>query len=245
MCIVIQPIKKAGEVAVPMADSKGNVHMHRTFLGAWISDKEEQDMIACLGANSCTTCLAETKDLDKSQPCGLQTGKSILDKIQGIQRQLWKHASTWEFVEEAKKSQLNGVEHPFWEDLPHTDICKVICHDVLDGLHKAFTDHTAKWNIAKVTEFEMDHHFRHMPKTNGYRHFPAGISKLSQWSGHEWKDLQRLFLPTLYGRQRKGVIRVTCAELYFIYHAQWKALAESDLHCMDHFNQVYHENKNE
>ncbi|KAF8575337.1 hypothetical protein K439DRAFT_1370184, partial [Ramaria rubella] len=202
-------------------------------------------MIACLGANSCITCLAETKDLDKSQPCELQTGKSILDKIQGIRRWLGKQDSTWDFVEEAKKSQLNGVEHPFWEDLPHTDICKVICHDVLHGLHKAFTDHTAKWNIAKVTEFEMDNRFRRMPKTNGYRHFSGGISKISQWSGHEWKDLERLFLPTLYGRQRKGAIRATRAKLDFIYHAQWKALAESDLHRMDHFNQVYHENKNE
>jgi hypothetical protein len=41
MCVVMKPLKEAGERAVPMIDSKGNVHMNRCFLAAYISDKEE------------------------------------------------------------------------------------------------------------------------------------------------------------------------------------------------------------
>jgi len=81
MHVVMKPLKEAGERAVPMIDSKGNVHMNCCFLAAYISDKEEQALIFCLGGNSCTCCLAETDDLGNSQPCGLRTGQAILDKI--------------------------------------------------------------------------------------------------------------------------------------------------------------------
>ncbi|KAF8585635.1 hypothetical protein K439DRAFT_1263775, partial [Ramaria rubella] len=63
MHIVLKSMKEAGQTAVPMVDSHGNMHMNRVFLAAWISDKEEQNMLAGLGANACTTCLAETHDL--------------------------------------------------------------------------------------------------------------------------------------------------------------------------------------
>jgi hypothetical protein len=51
MHVVMKPLKEAGERAVPMIDSKGNVRMNHCFLAASISDKEEQALISCLGGN--------------------------------------------------------------------------------------------------------------------------------------------------------------------------------------------------
>ncbi|KIJ43039.1 hypothetical protein M422DRAFT_170417 [Sphaerobolus stellatus SS14] len=67
--IVLEPIKKAGERAVPMVNYRGEKRMNRVFLAGWISDKEEQNLLAALGANSCTGCEAETNDLGSPQPC--------------------------------------------------------------------------------------------------------------------------------------------------------------------------------
>ncbi|KIJ43038.1 hypothetical protein M422DRAFT_137116, partial [Sphaerobolus stellatus SS14] len=132
---------------------------------------------------------------------------------------------------------------PFWEDLPFTDICKVICHDTLHGLHKAFKDHTAQWNINRITPYEIDNRVRRLPKTPGFRHFAGGISKISQWSGREAKDLERIFLPLLCGAQSPEAIMATRAELDFIHHAGWKMLGEDDLKRMLDFNKQFHRYK--
>ncbi|KIJ47718.1 hypothetical protein M422DRAFT_163790 [Sphaerobolus stellatus SS14] len=67
--IVMEPLKRAGEVAVPMVNFKGEIRMNRVFMAAWISDKEEQNLIAALGGNSCTGCKAETENLGDDKPC--------------------------------------------------------------------------------------------------------------------------------------------------------------------------------
>ncbi|KIJ47026.1 hypothetical protein M422DRAFT_164352, partial [Sphaerobolus stellatus SS14] len=50
----------------------------------------------------------------------------------------------------------------------------------------------------------------------GFRHFSGGISKISQWSGQEAKDLLCIFLPLLVGVQSHSAIKATQAELDFI-----------------------------
>jgi len=69
--IMLNSLAQAGRVAVPMTNSCGEVRMHRVFLSAWIADKEEQNVLAALGANSCIPCLAETHDLGEPSPLGV------------------------------------------------------------------------------------------------------------------------------------------------------------------------------
>lgn len=70
-----------------------------------------------------------------------------------------------------------------------------------------------------------------MPKWPGFRHFTAGISKISQWSGKEHQDLQRYFFPAISGHSNvlRDVICVTRAELDFIYTAQYHLHTEETL----------------
>ena len=65
---MLKSLKEAGIKAVPMVNFKGEERANRVFLAAWILDKEEQNLIAGLGASSCTACHAETKDLGDSSP---------------------------------------------------------------------------------------------------------------------------------------------------------------------------------
>ncbi|KAF8509304.1 hypothetical protein BU17DRAFT_70477 [Hysterangium stoloniferum] len=239
MKIVVEPLRHAGKIPVWIPDPKGLLREHQIFLVLYLADKEEQTLIACLGKNSCTTCLAETKNLGELHICSPRTAHSILEKICTVRRHVGVNADTWTFITAAKEAQLSGVEYPFWEDLPHTDICKVICNDVLHGLHKAFYDHTAKWCRNIIGDFELDKRFRRLPKEHGYRHFSSGISKISQWSGREWKDLERSFLPAIYGATSNEIVQAVRAELDFIFTAQWTHLTEADLQRLTEFDEIY------
>ncbi|KIJ24792.1 hypothetical protein M422DRAFT_194268, partial [Sphaerobolus stellatus SS14] len=143
--VVLESLQEAGNKAVPMVNYRGEERANRVFLAAWIGDKEEQNLIAALGANSCTGCNAETEDLGDSLPCQPRTSKDILKRIAKVKRHVDPSKNLWDFIKECQSEHLSGVDDPFWKDLPHTDICKVICNDTLHGLHKAFKDHTAQW----------------------------------------------------------------------------------------------------
>ncbi|KIJ42508.1 hypothetical protein M422DRAFT_254285 [Sphaerobolus stellatus SS14] len=128
--------------------------MNRVFLAAWLSDKEEQNLLAALGANSCTACLAETENLGEPKALWAHTSQDILKKIAQVKQKFDPTKELWDFIKECQNEHLSGVDQPFWADLPYTDICKVICNDTLHGLHKAFKDHTVQWNINCVTEID-------------------------------------------------------------------------------------------
>ncbi|KAF8577166.1 hypothetical protein K439DRAFT_1365331 [Ramaria rubella] len=63
MSIIMHPLKKAGIEPVRIPDPSGLIHLFLIFLVLWLADKEEQNLITCLGKNSCISCLAETKGL--------------------------------------------------------------------------------------------------------------------------------------------------------------------------------------
>ncbi|KAF8575593.1 hypothetical protein K439DRAFT_1285964, partial [Ramaria rubella] len=138
---------------------------------------------------------------------------------------------------------LSGVEEPCWEGLPHCNICKVIINDVLHGLDKALHDHTCQWCINIVGKLDIDRRYHHLPKQHGYRHFSSGISKISQWSGREWKDLQRTFLPVIFNAVKPDIVKAVRAELDFIFTAKWKHLTEADLNHLKEYDEIYDENR--
>ncbi|KAF8511346.1 hypothetical protein BU17DRAFT_54689 [Hysterangium stoloniferum] len=145
---------------------------------------------------------------------------------------------------EAKNIGLNGIEELWWIDFPETDICKAVCPDVFHGLHKAFKDHCATWNTNIVSKLELNARFRKFPKWPGFRHFTGGISKISQWSGKEHRDLQQSFLTVIAGAVPPEAIRATRAELDFIYLAQYQSHTDSTLLQLLKYNTVFHQSKN-
>ena len=136
MSLILKLLKNVIGRKVLMADSKGNVHDNCLFLALLIADKQEQNEVVCLGANSCPHCLAETKYLVSKHPCQAHIGESILKRTKEVQAKVGPDASNWTFISECTKRHLSGVEHPFWEGMEATDICKIICNDVLHSLHK-------------------------------------------------------------------------------------------------------------
>ncbi|EJD33514.1 hypothetical protein AURDEDRAFT_23538, partial [Auricularia subglabra TFB-10046 SS5] len=145
--------------------------------------------------------------------------------------------------QEARKLGLSGVEHPFWEDFPTSDICRVICQDVLHGLHKAFKDHLLTWHTNILGESEIDKRFRRLVKTPGHHCFTGGISKISQWSMKVARDVESDILGVLSGAASRRALVATRAELDFIYTARYTSMSHSVAKQLHDYNRIYHDNK--
>jgi hypothetical protein len=227
-----------------MLDSEGFLRQEIICIVALIADLPEQALNTCLAPNQCANCMAGTKQLGDSKPCQCRTGASILASIAQV-KQANPGASAYKFLLEAKKVSLNGVKEPWWQDFKHLDICKIICPDILHGLHKAFKDHIANWNTNLLGKLELDARFQRLPKFPGFWHFSAGISRISQWTGKEHRDLQRNFLVAIAGHPKvpQDALKATRAELDFIYLAQYQSHTERTLSQLGIYNNIYHQFK--
>jgi hypothetical protein len=218
MRIVVAPL--LDRTPREVVDAEGYVRYIVTVILAYIADLEEQTMVAGVRPYQCPNCQAGFEQMDHAHVCPPRTSIWILETIAKARRRD-PTADTWGFVMNARDLGLCGVEYPWWMDLG-IDVGRVISQDALHGLHKAFRDHDLKWIQSSIGRDELDRRFRMQHHRTGYRSFPKGISHISQWSGKEDRDVQRLILGVIAGAENAtpAVVNAVRSRLDFMYLAQ-------------------------
>jgi Plavaka transposase len=233
---ILEPLISAGKNGVKMTCADSIIRRIFPILAAYVADHPEQCLVACCMENRCPRCVVPRDKRGEHQvyPLRDQAATTIT---------LTRHArgeDPYLFDDEG----LRAIHHPFWADFPHTDIFACITPDILHQLHKGvFKDHLMKWCTSIASEDEVDARFKAMTDYHGLRHFKNGISSVSQWTGKEHKEMQRVIITVLAGEVDSTVLAAVRGALDFIYYAQYQCHTDKTLARMQEALNAFHMNK--
>ncbi|KAF7798192.1 hypothetical protein EIP86_009409 [Pleurotus ostreatoroseus] len=236
---LLKPLVEAGQEGVEMICADGFIRRVYPIVAAYIADHPEQCLVACCRENRCPKCTVDAN----------QRGSPVYTVLRDPQltTSLLEEALRTEGQSSAfKKAGLRSI-NPFWTDLPHCNIFACITPDILHQLHKGvFKDHTVKWATGCVEdgEAELDRRFKAMTPHADLRHFKRGISLISQWTGTEYKHMEKVFLGVLAGAADADAVRAVRAIIDFIYYAHFETHTEESLTNMDRAWRTFHTYKN-
>ncbi|KAI0665395.1 hypothetical protein C8Q78DRAFT_986640 [Trametes maxima] len=223
MQTILKPLVEAGKTGVLMTCADGMVRRVYPIVAAYIADHPEQALVAACQENRCPKCPVEPNNRGEPVFSCLKDP----EKVSAILKRVSEGKNPPEFTAWG----LRAVQ-PFWEDLPHCDIFSALTPDILHQLHKGmFKDHLVSWATKAIEggADEIDHRFKAMLKHSDLRHFKNGISLVSQWTGTEYKAMEKTFLGVVAGAGDEHVTRAVRAVLDFIYYAHFETHTDASL----------------
>lgn len=214
MTLLLAPLVDAGKNGVKMVCADSQIRWMFSILAAYIANFPEQCLVACYKESHCPHCVVshdQHSELLDSLLCNL------LSTVRTLEKQRNGYAPP-----AFDSKGLHAVYKPFWSSLPHCDIFAGFTPDLLHQLHKGvFKDHLVQWMTDIVGEKEIDAQFKVMARYPHLQHFKKGISLVTQWTGKEHKEMERVFVGLLAGAVSNAIFTVAHALLDFIYYAQF------------------------
>ncbi|KAI0316350.1 hypothetical protein OF83DRAFT_259608 [Amylostereum chailletii] len=150
-----------------------------------------------------------------------------------------------------REARLKPTFHPFWEDLPLTNIFVSVTPDILHQLYQGVVKHVVSW-IQEPGVFgtdKIDAHCRRMPPNHHTQLFTSSISSLSRITGSEHKDICRILmglivdLPLPNGLDPAQLVHAVRTLLDFLHIAQFPSHTGETLDSLDDTLRRFHDNK--
>ena len=239
MSAILEPLVTAGVDGVEMVCADGNLREVHPILASYICDHPEQCLVACIKHSHCPVCEAPPKKRGVLTKFPIRRRQKIINAIQ----------THLDRVRDLKKDftrlGLRPIK-PFWTDLPLVDDDTLFTPDILHQLHKGmFQVHLLSWMKSLMTEKEIDNRFKAISSFPGLRHFKNGVSHLSQMTGKEQKEMEKVLMIVIAGQTNlpKKAMVAASGLLNFIYLARYPAHSNHTLKLMENALRTFHANK--
>lgn len=233
---MLRPLVDAGKSGVDILCCDGRTRKVFPILAAYIADYPEQCLVACTKGRRCPKCLAGANKLGENEDFDARD--------QHRTTQILERKAAGKFTSAFDNEGLRPVFNPFWTDLPHCDIFSCFTPDILHQLHKGvFKEHLLNWITQLVGADEIDERYKCMPSYPALRDFDKGISILSQCTGVEFKQMQRVFVGLLASSAQTKAVRAARALLEFTYLSQYQSHTTSSLRQLEAALEEFHANK--
>ncbi|KZS88846.1 hypothetical protein SISNIDRAFT_417541 [Sistotremastrum niveocremeum HHB9708] len=206
------------------------------FLSVFTVDHPERCLIACCKENYCPECEVKPNDRGEHTPSPPRS-RSSLEYIDAFRDNPYLDRA------DIDRLGLRLVLKPFWRNLPVFHVYRGFAPDILHQLHKGvFHSHLVDWCCRILGDEEVDARFKSLPRHSSLRHFHKGISKISQWTGREFKEMEKVFVPVVVGAETEVVVAAR-AVLDFIYYASLPQHSTTSLQALSSSLSVFHDNK--
>lgn len=193
------------------------------LLACYAADYPEQCLVTC--TNGCPKCLAKDDDFGKNEQFETRShSATLLEIANGLSL-----PNTSQTLKYLQKRRVKPILLPFWRGFDNAviDIHESITVDTLHQLWQGVIKYLTSWCTDLLGVAELDHRIKCMPLAHGARHFDEGISKLSQLSGREHKEIARLLVgciqdaPKLTTRDKIDASAATRGLIDFAYIAEY------------------------
>lgn len=239
----LEPLLNAGNNGVLMLCADGYQRRVYPILASYAADFPEQCLISCCKQSYCPICKVDPADRGE-----LLDQTKIRYRAQREILTLLKERDQTGFSVMAEVLGVTATYVPFWEGLPYCNIFTSITPDELHQFNGTVKDHLLKWFTHMGGSSKLDSIFKSIPSMQGLRHFHRGISHVSQWTGREVKELQRVMLGAVCGLhlkpgKSKKSYKALSAFLEYIFLSHLPNITKSGIHSMKRSLTVFHENK--
>ncbi|KAJ7429562.1 hypothetical protein B0H11DRAFT_1944597 [Mycena galericulata] len=236
MAVIMQSVIEAGQTGQPMVCADSMTRNVWPIFAAYVADYPEQCLVSCSKENRCPICTVSPKERGDHQEHPLRDVRETLYLMQ--RQQAGQKDAAFD------DHGMRAVYPPFWANLPHSDIFQSFTPDLLHQLHKGvFKDHLVSWCTEIIKKVEIDNRFRAMPDHHGVRHFKNGISSVSQWTGTEHKEMEKVFLGLVAAGAHPQMVKAVRGLIDFAYFASLQSHTSKTLLGMRNALDTFHANK--
>ncbi|TBU63896.1 hypothetical protein BD310DRAFT_807943, partial [Dichomitus squalens] len=241
MSKLLEPLKAAGAHGTLMTSGDGVARRCHPILAAYVGDYPEQCLVTCAYNGDCPICTCphdELGDFPLSHP--YRDIKASLAAMRSL--------DTPTFVQACEDANIKPVQHPFWEDLPFTDIFRSVTADVLHQVYQGVFKHLLSWLKDACGATEIDARVRCLPYNHSIRKFHKGITGLSRVTGAEHRQISRFLLSIVVDMDlpREYADRLVCATrslLHFAFLAQYPIHDDTTLKALENCLYDFHKSR--